>query len=188
MDSGEAVMKSMVWQVGGIQRIYDSVQGKECKRLREIYPLYKSCQICGGDGRLYEPQVCPDCSGSGVKSRESCPKCHGSRKIDCLRCEGDGKIKDLVTPAICWNCNGTGKGKFFTYCKICGGDGKINDNWPPPETCPKCNGSGKIDCGRCNGTGELAHKCIKCGGDGWIKDIIPEQDCWNCDGEGRVLL
>jgi hypothetical protein len=181
-------MKSMVWQVGGIQRIYDVVQGKERKKLREIYPLYKSCMICGGDGRLYEAEVCPNCRGSGVRSCESCPKCHGSKKIDCWRCGGDGKIKDLITPTTCWNCKETGRGKVFKYCKFCGGDGKLNDNWPPPETCPKCNGLGKIDCGRCNGAGELVHTCIKCGGDGWIKDIIPEQYYWNCDGAGRVLL
>lgn len=76
----------------------------------------------------------------------------------------------------------------FKYCRFCGVDGKLNDNWHPPETCLKCNGSGKIDCGRCNGTGELAHICIKCVGDEWIKDIIPDQDCWKCDGKSMVLL
>lgn len=53
------------------------------------------------------------------------------------------------------------------------------------ERCPKCNGSGKQECGycgnrsdrkisctECKGTGEL--KCNTCDGKGWIQSIVSQ--------------
>ena len=48
------------------------------------------------------------------------------------------------------------------------------------KTCPKCGGSGMLDhCGRCNGSGKVT--CYTCGGSGEIKD-----NCRACNGTGKI--
>jgi RecJ-like exonuclease len=185
---GESQMKTLVKQVGGIDLIYSRIQGKERKQLRLLFPVYKSCVICGGDGRLYEAQRCTHCEGTGIKRSWPCTTCPGDGKNECWRCRGDGRIKDLVTPQACRNCRGTGKGWLFRKCCICGGDGRIFDNLPKDESCPKCLGSGNIECWRCGGTGTVIQKCGFCLGDGWTHQILDEQACWNCESKGKVLL
>jgi flavin-dependent dehydrogenase len=189
-DFGPGRLENIVSQAGGIFQIYDCVQGVERQRLRVIYPVYKSCLICGGDGKLFTPVTCPSCNGTGIKNRVKCWRCSGAKSIPCWYCGGDGRTgdEDWKTPIKCWNCGGSGVGIWRARCAICGGDGKINDFWPPPESCPKCNGNKNLDCWACRGSGENITYCLLCGGDGKINDLIPERDCGNCSGTGKVLL
>jgi len=186
--SGEAEMKKLIQQAGGIDLFYSHVQGDERKQLQKLYPLYKFCLICSGDGRLFEAEKCQSCGGDGILKTKPCNSCGGSGQLPCWRCGGDGKIHDLITPTKCWNCNGTGKGWLFRQCVICGGDGEIFDNLPKDKSCPKCLGTGTIECWHCGGSGEIETKCWHCKGDGWTHQVLDEQDCWNCNGAGKVLI
>ncbi|HKJ67848.1 MAG TPA: hypothetical protein VKA68_07810, partial [bacterium] len=187
-DSGQAAMKQIVAHAGGMELLYLQIQGKERDKLRELYPVYKTCLICGGDGKLFEPEICTNCNGTGVARTRTCQTCHGSGEIDCWRCGGDGTIHDLIMPTECWNCHGTGHGWLFRTCRVCGGDGQIFDNLPGEEQCPKCLGTGMLQCWRCGGSGEIETPCRICGGDGRTHDIIDEQECPRCKGAGEVLI
>lgn len=93
---------------------------------------YVPCPRCGGDGKIREPQTCPNCSGKGWVEKK------------CLKCGGDGWIKDQFNwqkKEKCPNCNGTGKVK--SKCARCGGDGTIKDLLQE-KPCPRCGGTGKI--------------------------------------------
>ena len=108
---------------------------------------YDSCLSCIGKGRIYKK--CDDCTnGYFIKDRvgavideingtytqsnysdAKCFSCKGKKEIaeTCLKCNGDGKIKE------CSSCSASGK----MSCKYCGGDNKT--------TCKNCNGNGKIN-------------------------------------------
>ena len=65
----------------------------------------------------------------------------------CLSCHGQTKL-------VCNNCNGKG------FCPRCAGKGSIGVF--SRKSCPVCEGSGK--CGKCNGTKKM--KCSTCKGTG----------------------
>lgn len=101
--------------------------------------------------------------------KESCPECHGEKKVDCPRCKGTGTVK-------CQNCGGEG----YVKCPECRGRGRIRSyrNGKSSERkCSKCNGKGKIRCPECKGKGEL--RCNNCAGRGKVM-------CHNCNGVGYL--
>lgn len=48
------------------------------------------------------------------------------------------------------------------------------------DSCPECNGNGRINCYKCDGNGVA--DCEECGGDGEIDD----ETCGNCGGDGTI--
>lgn len=90
-------------------------------------------------------------------------------KKTCTICSG---AKVLIPVLTCSICNGAGQTRHS--CPVCGGDGQINDNWPPP-----------INCWNCEGTGQIQQRCPVCKGDGQIWDKVPKPSpCGNCGGTG----
>ena len=63
-------------------------------------------------------------------------------------------------------------------CTSCGGRGIERNS--SRITCPKCNGSGKIQ--KQTGFMKFSSNCPQCGGSGFL----PGRNCSTCDGEGRV--
>jgi hypothetical protein len=47
------------------------------------------------------------------------------------------------------------------------------------ETCPKCNGTKKMDCGYCGNQSSRKISCTECGGTG-------KTNCPTCDGKGWI--
>ena len=57
---------------------------------------------------------------------DTCPKCHGAKRVDCWWCSGKGKVEKTYDGETRWEdhllCDGTGK----LVCIDCGGTGFIN--------------------------------------------------------------
>lgn len=72
--------------------------------------------------------------------------------------------------------------EYYTTCFYCNGSGRI--------ICPKCKGSGSIKhtCNSCGGRGEYGHfKCIYCNGKGYTEDVYlnsGRHSCFTCGGTG----
>jgi hypothetical protein len=97
------------------------------------------------DKRLIE---CDECRGNGT---EECDRCSGSGNEDCNECNGNGTI-------TCSDCDGSGEDSEGEPCYRCDGGGEIN--CPDCDgngsfTCSDCGGDGTLDCGYCNGSGEI---------------------------------
>lgn len=57
------------------------------------------------------------------------------------------------------------------------------------EACPDCHGTGEVECGTCEGTGNEAYVCPACGGNGTRINyrVAPwERPCDVCHGEGML--
>jgi len=131
--------------------------------------------------RLIQMCKCESCKGKGV-----CPQCAGTGIY--------GKERKLVYD-ICPNSR-----KLFHggNCKICGGDGKINEKYTYVDTiCDKCKGQ-KI-CVECSGTGNIQDSwlnewhanyvnCDYCDRTGYIKTKkrVPANVCSCCRGKGKM--
>jgi hypothetical protein len=113
------------------------------------------------------------------KSKETCPKCHGTGKVTCSRCNGKGVRR-------CSKCKGTGHS-----CPVCDDGHVVKTRW--------------INCERCHGKGYRIkdgerHRCYSCDGRGQVKEEYKEicpnchgdynntkhGTCKNCGGEGKV--
>lgn len=73
----------------------------------------QTCDVCGGNGakKGTEPQVCPDCQGSGtIRHRQG----FFSIASTCNRCQGSGKI--VSDP--CENCHGKGRVRAVKEIKV----------------------------------------------------------------------
>ncbi|MCB9026091.1 MAG: molecular chaperone DnaJ [Bdellovibrionaceae bacterium] len=89
-----------------------------CEKVVE-FKVEQSCSICKGTGaeKGTEPEICPNCEGSGQVVRRQgffqmatpCQQCHGRGKIvrvPCLQCHGEGreltnkKIKVSIPPGV----------------------------------------------------------------------------------------
>jgi len=78
------------------------------------------CNQCGH--RLYDA-ICPPIGYGGRGShQETCRKCDGSRRMDCTRCGGSGKLMGAWRIEDCRRCNTTGK----EPCDECHGRGKVS--------------------------------------------------------------
>ena len=69
-------------------------------------------------------EVCKSCSGTGAKS--------GTTPVTCGTCNGQGKIKQIVTTPF-------GQMATQKVCSVCGGTGKVIK-----EPCIDCKGKGKV--------------------------------------------
>jgi molecular chaperone DnaJ len=92
-------------------------KGADLKYLLEIEleDVLKGKEV---DIEFEAPDICPECSGSGIKrgySLERCPTCRGKGKVS--------SVRGFLT--------------IWTTCPQCRGVGKIN-----PHPCPSCNGIG----------------------------------------------
>jgi DnaJ-class molecular chaperone len=79
--------------------------------------VLKTCQSCGGDGRLGDTrsscttcdgrgafaETCKNCGGDGVSSREQCKQCDGKGDVVCQKCDGMGNVDE------CETCDGSGE-------------------------------------------------------------------------------
>lgn len=165
------------------------------------------CGSCGGSGKsaLLDPSGtrqlnCPVCKGTGKcrewleaepkENRMSCSNCGGTGKERCIRCEGDGKVVNMIGGPLgksswisnCPECSGNGK----MTCRVCKGTGG-SASVPlrrSGERCSKCDGIGKVRCESylCNGRGHYIGPtglviCSMCGGSGRMR-------CYVCGGTG----
>ena len=64
-------------------------------------------------------------------------------------------------------------------CPKCGGSGQL-------DHCGRCNGTGKVRCSACSGSGEIKDSCSVCGGCGRITKTRLK-NCHNCHGTGRYV-
>lgn len=117
-------------------------------------------------------------------AEDACQKCGGSGKY-CINCGNDNWIS--CSNIHCENgtiehecgCHGTQKVKY----------GKVAQNGEIADTCPSCEGDGKIrlgservTCDKCDGAGEVVRTCPACGGSG----IKSKEQCESCGGSGTI--
>jgi DnaJ-class molecular chaperone len=124
------------------------------------------CDKCFRTGKVLVGKVCPECGGT----KTVCATCRGVGNVVCVPCRGTGKNLNpwgypeprRIGPFVyvnCQLCAGTGRvpcpgarcdKRGFIVCDKCRNRGKI----PVREPCPDCDGKGRKECARCNGTGE----------------------------------
>jgi molecular chaperone DnaJ len=145
----------------------EAAQGTE-KKIR--IPVLSQCKTCSGIGakKGTQPSTCGTCGGHGqvrmqqgfFSVQQTCPKCQGSGKVindPCNDCSGSGRVKESKT------CSGSGakKGTQPSTCGTCGGHGQVRMQqgfFSVQQTCPKCQGSGKVindPCNDCSGSGRV---------------------------------
>ncbi len=121
--------------------------------------VYESCGSCNG-ARALKCSDCPcrQCKGGRVDT--TCPKCCGSAKITCQRCEGTGQVLKKKgwfsdTYDECWKCSGSrqeacscNQGKLSIACPSCKGLGRN-------AQCLKCGATGQLMCSTCKGSGRV---------------------------------
>ena len=149
-------------------------------------PAYSVCSVCYGTG------ICGNCNPNNtLDTIMPVADKLGDGWIACHNCDANGMRvcgTNHAGDGTPIGCDGSGK----VPCDQCGATGVDNG-----QTCPKCEGTGKMNCYQCNGTGKYlcdacggthrmacrcreaghAGKCTQCGGSGWT--LI--------DYEGNVL-
>lgn len=102
-----------------------------------------TCSQCNGSGsiRVQASRNCSSCKGTGtviVNETQTCPQCKGTTKMKVVK---NGEL--VETPcnySLCRN------GKIVVpkteRCGACSGTGV--DKYSAVETCPKCQGTGKV--------------------------------------------
>jgi len=123
-----------------------------------------------------ESKTCPDCGGArGAwvkcdggcnlgKLLAQCPTCEGKKQVWCKNCNGQSGT------STCPICGGPG-------CQSCSGTGLITRNCPTCQNthyvkCPNkdcVDGFVLVDCGKCQGKGQIWKACQKCEGTGTIE-------------------
>ena len=117
-----------------------------------------ACRTCGGDHKIEEYEICPECKGEAEVPM-----------IGCLECDGDGWIGDWMGPP-CPLCNGAGCPEGTT----------VDTQWGPLPACIWGNQWIYTACENCDGTGQVPDPdaaCKTCGGAGKIQ---VEKDCQDC--------
>lgn len=74
-------------------------------------------------------------------------------------------------------------GGYESDCDNCGGEGRVDCyrcDGSGEESCDNCDGNGRLDCEECNGTGEM--ECNSCDG----KGEIDGEKCEDCNGKGKI--
>lgn len=121
-----------------------------------------TCRYCHGTARELVPSVwgssfqpCQWCRSTGV---EECHECYGRGWVHppCETCEGHGKT-------TCDLCDGTGRsGLSPSFGGLFTPNGVSESRWPEifggtggrwGVICPRCDGSGTLECSTCNGLG-----------------------------------
>ncbi|HKW76192.1 MAG TPA: hypothetical protein VJN64_11760 [Terriglobales bacterium] len=156
-----------------------------------------------GDGSLDLVDLWPGVPPRYDVTQELCPACldkcdeckRGKRKCNQGRhsCGGSGKVKTGEKPCACVKrrkranpnckkCNGYGALPVMSACKTCDGTGKVK--------CPLCRGTGKMSTGRKDGsTDRHAASCADCQGYGRKLEAV-DQDLakhLSDSGEYKVL-
>lgn len=116
----------------------------------------------------FQKTTCFRCNGSGTQkmmAKQTCTACKGRTTLQC-NYYIDLKQRRFINNNLdvsYYDCKG---GRYKTrkgYADYFGKDGDI---------CEACNGSGRVECGRCDGYGSLSttknHKDNFCGGTGKI--------------------
>ena len=151
--------------------------------------IQNECEECGGTGWITEE--CEECSG---EEQVECEECDGEGYDSCEECEGSGEVEDEKGKSKkCPECEGSGQGE---ECEDCEGEGQIE--------CDECGGEGEKghECEECSGSGEVTEECEECSGEGQIEceecdgggtvycdeceGEWQEQECWKCDGLGKI--
>ena len=143
----------------------------------------------------------PIMESAAKKKNNPCPLCKGSGfTIPCDYCKSKGffKIDCPGAGLICHN------GKVVCQCRTCKGmnwdnfcsDGRhhwtngsllLGNRTNHSASCETCNGSGKVDCSKCNGVGYLKNDCTHCNGKGSIATTSSSSEkvkCAKCYGVG----
>lgn len=131
----------------------EELDSADCFNGPKYFGYEQSCSNCVGSGWI--PCTNSECRGGKV----TCSRCDGHGQYDCPKC------KSLIIGSI---FGSSGK----VRCRACGGAGKRSGN-----TCPSCNGGGKVRCPKCGGAKKLT--CEKCAGQGTLV-------CSTCAGAGRI--
>jgi hypothetical protein len=136
------------------------LQRKQKRRLPSQHPLKGvGCECCHGGARRHLGEALLRRKGEGTaetnlqlrppSALRNCQTCHNpdrpclpadaedsfssDAKLQCLRCEGSGRIKRKT----CKKCEGTGR-TLGVPCDQCDGSGKIGG-----DPCPRCDASGR---------------------------------------------
>ena len=89
-----------------------------------------------------------------------CPVCDGTGRKDCGICEGDGSYYRAMSSG------GMVREGNYTFSRwVEGGEGRLSYVYlhgsqkeimiEGPFTCSTCHGNGKLECRRCNGSGDI---------------------------------
>lgn len=107
------------------------------------------------------------------RAENLCPSCLGVGFARCGSCQGGKFGLPAKVKVECSDCDGSGRKSHFHHMgTIHGGAGARNRDlgWQGTKTCPKCDGTGKVEvdkatyCKECGGTG--ATRCTVCQGSG----------------------
>ncbi len=116
--------------------------------------------------------LCPDCSGIGKKT---CDSCHGvdQTRSTCEHCHGIDQ-----TALACEHCLGNDQTKIT--CEHCDGIDQRT------QTCEHCNGVDQtsLTCQYCNGSDQSHLTCETCSGTGSLSG----RRCYGCSGTGTQRL
>ena len=139
-----------------------------------------SCPVCIGTGYFLKERHCEKCQGSGeICFVSKCKFCKGKGStiweagyheiyiLDCVECEGNGKLIRK-----CSGCHGKGiEGIDVNTCFYCGGNGKIKYQ------------SIKNVCNKCESKGMIVEKCMDCNGNGYVLrlDYKRQSKCDECE-------
>lgn len=137
-----------------------------------------NCRSCSGQGRNPCPPYirCQRCAGQGGRPCDpemACRTCSGTRQVVCSRCQGNGRISEILGDVwhTCPRCRGRGKWSCGNCLSQFGVPiGRVR--------CDMCMGSGWEQCARCGGGGELV--CSDCKGQGYLL-------CQRCDASGQMV-
>lgn len=87
------------------------------------------------------------------------------------------------------SCENKKKERLYIKCDTCNSTGR------GISTCPDCNGSGRIKCDECDGTGKTGiYTCSECDGYGQFKCLLCKGNgeikgnCGTCRGLGKIYL
>ena len=105
---------------------------------------------------------CSSCSGTGKVPEQKCHVCKGRGTVRCTN-----SVTFTREESAGW---GT---KRVSYTAQCIGGTLRRDSPYFNEICTACNGSGQVDCEKCNGWGVIT-ECDNCNGYGYLKSTYGE--------------
>ena len=162
----------------GKRRVLVEDSGEDLGIYTSENPETIDCPSCDGEGSV-------DCSCDGESIYPNCGGCH--EKI-----EGDGRYRDIAVVSngelYCEDCaRESGILSYTEPCEDCkgagteeyGGDALESDEvrrFLKGEGCPACRFGVSVECGTCNGHGEI------------IYHVGNFEPCQECDQNGRIPL
>ena len=115
----------------------------------------KTCSSCNGSGTITEKVTCDECKGRGQ-----------------TKCNNYYELKRSSFQKFMSNDNSS---SAFYYCH----NGIISNGYRD-GTCSACNGTGRVDCYKCNGYGTISKEksCYSCSGSGSVKKEVWVWETW----------